>query len=93
MGETPEQRLELAVEARALGISCLPVNILNPQPGTPLRTAAASLPWKIVRTVAVFRFILPRGTIKIAGGRQINLRDLQALALAAGANGIILEII
>ncbi len=45
---------------------------------------------EIVKTVALFRLILPRGTIKIAGGREANLRDLQSLALLAGANGLIL---
>jgi biotin synthase len=45
---------------------------------------------EIVKTIALFRLVLPRGTIKIAGGREANLRDLQSVALLAGANGLIL---
>jgi biotin synthase len=44
---------------------------------------------EIIKTIALFRLIIPRGTIKIAGGREVNLRDLQSLALLAGANGLI----
>jgi biotin synthase len=44
---------------------------------------------EIIRTIALFRLILPEGTLKIAGGREVNLRDLQSLALLAGANGLI----
>jgi biotin synthase len=44
---------------------------------------------EIIKTIALFRMILPKGTIKIAGGREANLRDLQSLALLAGANGLI----
>ena len=44
---------------------------------------------EIIKTIALFRLILPKGTIKIAGGREVNLRDLQSLALLAGANGLI----
>ena len=44
---------------------------------------------EIIKAIALFRLVLPQGTIKIAGGREINLRDLQSLALLAGANGLI----
>jgi biotin synthase len=44
---------------------------------------------EIIKTISLFRFVLPKGTIKIAGGREANLRDLQSLALLAGANGLI----
>jgi biotin synthase len=45
---------------------------------------------EIIKTIALFRLILPKGTLKIAGGREVNLRDLQSLALLAGANGLII---
>ena len=45
---------------------------------------------EIIKTIALFRLILPKGTIKVAGGREANLRDLQSLALLAGANDLIL---
>jgi biotin synthase len=45
---------------------------------------------EIIKTIALFRLILPKGTLKIAGGREVNLRDLQSFALLAGANGLII---
>ena len=89
LGELPQQRLELAFSLRQLGIDCIPLNILNPRPGTPLEHSEPVPPMEIIKTVALFRLILPKGTLKIAGGREANLRDLQSLALLAGANGLI----
>ena len=90
MGETPEQRLELAFALKGLNADCVPINILNPRPGTPFAHLEPLQPLEIIKFIALFRLILPRSTIKIAGGREVNLRDLQAMALAAGANGLIL---
>jgi biotin synthase len=90
LGESPQQRLELAFSLRALGIDCIPFNILNPRPGTPLEHSESVQPMEIIKTIALFRLIIPKGTIKIAGGRETNLRDLQSLAFLAGANGLIL---
>ncbi|MGA2315581.1 MAG: biotin synthase BioB [Thermodesulfobacteriota bacterium] len=89
LGESPEQRLELAFSLRQLGIDCIPFNILNPRPGTPLEHSESIPPMEIIKTISLFRLVLPKGTIKIAGGREANLRDLQSLALLAGANGLI----
>ncbi len=89
LGESPQQRLELAFSLRQLGIDCIPFNILNPRPGTPLEHSESIPPMEIIKTVSLFRLVLPKGTIKIAGGRETNLRDLQSLALLAGANGLI----
>ncbi len=89
LGESPQQRLELAFSLRQLGIDCIPFNILNPRPGTPLEHSGPIPPMEIIKTISLFRFVLPKGTIKIAGGREANLRDLQSLALLAGANGLI----
>lgn len=90
LGESPQQRLELAFSLRGLGIDCIPFNILNPRPGTPLENSEPIPPMEAIKTISLFRLILPKGTIKIAGGREANLRDLQSLALLAGANGLIL---
>jgi biotin synthase len=90
LGESLQQRLELAFSLRQLGIDCIPFNILNPRPGTPLERSESVPPVEIIKTIALFRLIIPRETIKIAGGREANLRDLQSLALLAGANGLIL---
>lgn len=90
MGETPENRIDLALELRKLRADCVPINILNPRPGTPLAHVEPLTPMEIIKTIAIFRLILPESTIKIAGGREVNLRDLQAMAMQAGANGLIL---
>jgi biotin synthase len=89
LGESAQQRLELAFSLKALGIDCIPLNILNPRPGTPLESSDPIPPMEIIKTIALFRLVLPKGTLKIAGGREVNLRDLQSLALLAGANGLI----
>ncbi len=90
LGETPLQRAILAFTLRDLGVDCVPINILNARPGTRLANSVTPVPMEIVRTVAIFRFILPKATIKIAGGREANLRDFQGMALRSGANGMII---
>jgi biotin synthase len=90
MGETPSQRLDLAFLLEELRVDCVPINILNPRPGTPLQDAAPPGPLEVLKTVALFRMILPTATIKIAGGRETNLGEFQAMALRSGANGMII---
>jgi len=70
--------------SQATGDRLHSLNILNPRPGTPLERSEPVPPLEIIKTIALFRLILPKGTIKIAGGREANLRDLQSLALLAG---------
>ena len=89
MGETGQQRLELAFQASELEPEEFPVNILIPRSGTPLANAKPLDPMEVIKTIAIYRFILPRSIIKIAGGREVHLRELQSLALLGGANGII----
>jgi biotin synthase len=90
MGETWEDRLELAFSLRELGVTCATINILNPRPGTPLAHIPPLPPWEIIKTIAIFRLILPNSIIKLAGGRERNLRDMQPLGILAGANGLII---
>ncbi len=90
MGESPRQRIELAFELKKLEADCVPINILNARSGTPLGDVTQLKPMEIIKYIALFRLILPSSTIKIAGGREVNLRDVQALAMQAGANGLIL---
>jgi biotin synthase len=90
LGETPSQRLDMAFTLEELGVDCVPINILNPRPGTPLQDARPPQPLEILKTLAIFRMILPRATIKIAGGREQNLGDFQGMALRSGANGMII---
>jgi biotin synthase len=90
MGETPEDRLRMAFELKPYEPHCIPINILNPRPGTPLENQPAPDPLEMIRTIAVFRFVHPRANIKLAGGREKNLsREEQELALRSGANGLI----
>jgi len=90
MGETPEQRIELAFELRELGPSWVPINFLNPRPGTPFGKFTALSPLEAVKTIAIFRLILPDKILMTAGGREVTLRDLQSMGLVAGANAMIL---
>ncbi len=91
MGETREDRVKLAFELKPYEPHCLPMNILNPRPGTPLADVPQADPMEMVKTIAVFRFIHPKSNIKLAGGREVNLGDrYQEVALKAGANGLII---
>ena len=88
LNETPEQRVEMAFELKRLDIDSVPLNLLNQIEGTPFENNKSMTPLEILRAFAVFRFILPKALIRTAGGREVNLRDLQALALNGGMNGI-----
>ena len=88
MGETCEDRCELAFSLREIGANIVPVNILNPIKGTPFEGNPSLPPLEILKTIAGFRFILPRQEIMIAGGRVANLRDLQPMIFMAGASAL-----
>ena len=88
MGETREDRCDLALELRAIGANVVPVNILNPIPGTPFEKTPSLPVMEILKTIACFRFILPRQEIMIAGGRTVNLRDAQSMIFMAGASAL-----
>lgn len=90
MGELAGDRAELAFTLRELDVDSIPINILNPVAGTPLSGAKPLTPMEVLKTIAVFRLILPQKNIRVAGGREQNLRDLQCLCLLAGANGLLL---
>ncbi len=90
MGESRRQRIELAYSLSALDPDEVPINILIPRRGTPKELDNCSIdPVDIIRTIAVWRFILPKTILKIAGGREVHFNDGGRLALQAGANGII----
>jgi len=88
MGETREDRCELAFSLKELGANIVPINILNPIKGTPFENNPPMEPWEILKTIACFRLIMPRQEIMIAGGRTVNLRDLQSLVFMAGASAL-----
>src|SRR4051812_22859012 len=88
MGETREDRCELAFSLKEIGANVVPINILNPIKGTPFEKLEPLAPLEILKTIACFRFILPRQEIMIAGGRTINLRDMQSMVFTAGASAL-----
>jgi biotin synthase len=88
MGETREDRCDLAFELREVGANVVPINLLNPIEGTPLASAPGIEPMEALKSIACFRFILPRQEIMVAGGRTTNLRDLQSLIFTAGASAL-----
>ena len=88
MGESREDRCDLALSLRKVGASVVPVNILNPIPGTPLENQEPLPPLEILKTIACFRFIMPTKEIMVAGGRTVNLRDLQCMIFQAGASAL-----
>jgi biotin synthase len=90
MGESRKQRIELAYSLSDLDPDEVPINILIPREGTPKELDNCSIdPMDIIRTIAVWRFIMPKTILKIAGGREVHFNDGGKLALQAGANGII----
>ncbi|MCC6208888.1 MAG: biotin synthase BioB, partial [Gammaproteobacteria bacterium] len=89
MGESLDQRIELALTLRQLGVESVPLNFLSPQEGTPFGQIEPLSPLEILKNIAVFRYLLPRAEIRIAGGRQF-LRDLQSMIFMAGASGIMI---
>jgi biotin synthase len=87
MGETPEQRVELAETIRDLGVDCVPMNFLNPRPGTPMAHVKAITAEECLAAIAVFRLMMPAAHIFVMGGREVNLGASQHLIFRAGANG------
>lgn len=90
MGETLRQRLMLAEEAREAGAVSIPVNILNPIKGTALQDVPLIGEEEIVRTVALFRFIAPKLTLRFAGGRMRLSKKTMARVLRGGMNGALM---
>jgi biotin synthase len=90
LGESPEQRLELAYTLKEMEVDSVALNFLDPIPGTPLEKAAPVAPLEHLRFVALFRYILPDKDIRICGGREYGLRDLHPLVFWAGASGIMI---
>jgi len=88
LGETMNQRIDLAYALHDLGVDSVPINILNAIPGTPLGDEPPLSPLEIIKTFALFRFILPHTEIRSAGGREKHLHDLQSIGLIAGLNGM-----
>lgn len=89
MGESDEQRIEMAFALRDLDVVSIPINVLNPIKGTPLENTPPLTDDQILRTFAIFRLINPKVYIRFAGGRTLLSPTLQARALRAGVNAAI----
>ncbi|MBU0599569.1 biotin synthase BioB [bacterium] len=90
VGETWQDRINVAFKLRELRVDSIPLNFLNPISGTPLSSIERIAPFEILRIIALFRFIHPQRDIRLGGGRDVNLRDLQAWMYYAGANGVMI---
>src|SRR5215472_5014164 len=90
LGETEEQRVEMAFELAAISPTSVPINLLNPRPGTKFGARELIDPWEAVKWIAIFRLILPDALFRLCGGRVENLGELQPLAVKAGLNGVMM---
>ncbi len=90
LGESAEQRIELAETLLKLDVDSVPINVLVPISGTALSHEPPLPPMEILKTIAIFRLMMPSKVITLAGGREHNLGDLQPLLLTSGANGLLI---
>ena len=90
MGEQWQDRIDMALILKELDVDSIPINILVPIKGTAFENVKPLSPIDAVRTIAIFRIILKNKIIKIAAGRESALKDFQALAFMAGANGMLI---
>ena len=90
LGESPEQRVEMAFELASINPTSVPINLLIPKAGTKFGDREILDPWEAVKWVAIFRLVLPDALFRLCGGRVENLAELQPLAIKAGVNGVMM---
>ncbi len=90
LGESRGQRVEMAFELAELDPTSVPINLLNPRPGTKFGDRDFMDPWEAVKWIAIFRLILPDALFRLCGGRVENLGELQQTAIKAGLNGVMM---
>jgi biotin synthase len=90
LGESREQRVEMAFQLARLDPDSVPINLLNPRPGTKFGGRDKMDPWEAVKWIAIFRLIMPAALFRLCGGRIENLGALQPLAVKAGLNGVMM---
>jgi biotin synthase len=90
LGETREQRVEMAFQLAGINPTSVPINLLNPRPGTKFGDREYMDPLEAVKWIAIFRLILPEALFRLCGGRVENIADLQPLAVKAGINGVMM---
>ena len=90
MGETLDDRLDFLQALAELEPEEVPVNFLNPRPGTPLQARPTLDPVEALRFVALTRLAMPRALVRFAGGREVTLQGMQDLGMRSGASGLVL---
>src|ERR1051326_5170369 len=90
LGETPEQRGGMAFGLADIAAASVPINLLNPRPGTKFGDREYMDPIEAVKWIAIFRLILPDALFRLCGGRVENIGELQQLAVRAGLNGVMM---
>lgn len=90
MGESWEDRVDLALALRELEVESVPINLLNSRQGTPLENRPRLDPYEALKAIAIFRFILPTQILRYAGGREAVMGELQSMGLKAGINAMLI---
>jgi biotin synthase len=90
LGESREQRVEMAFQLAEINPTSVPINMLNPRPGTKFGDREFMDPWEAVKWIAIFRLILPEALFRLCGGRIENLGELHEVAVRAGINGVMM---
>lgn len=90
LGESREQRVEMAFQLAEINPTSVPINLLNPRPGTKFGDRDYMEPLEAVKWIAIFRLIIPEALFRLCGGRVENIADLQPLAVKAGINGVMM---
>jgi biotin synthase len=90
LGETAEQRVEMAFELSAIDPTSVPINLLIPKEGTKFGDREVMEPMEVVQWIAIFRLIIPGALFRLCGGRVENLGELHGLAVKAGLNGVMM---
>lgn len=88
LGESWEDRVDMAIAIRELGVEGSPLNVLLPIPGTPLENLQGISPADAAKTFAIFRLINPRGMLKFCAGRETVMKDFQGLLMLSGLNAL-----
>jgi biotin synthase len=90
LGETAEQRVEMAFELSEINPTSVPINLLIPKDGTKFGDRTTMDPWEVVQWIAIFRLVIPDALFRLCGGRVENLGDMHQLAVKAGLNGVMM---
>jgi biotin synthase len=90
MGESWDQRLELILTLKDLEVDAMPINFLNPIPGTRLADLPLLDPFECLKIIALSRLLVPEKSLIICGGREVNLGELQDQVFLAGADSLMI---